>query len=135
MKKGFTFTLVEILIVFIVLGILTAIAIPNYHKWKMKEKAKKDIISLYSLLQSLREKAFTTKQSYTININNNTIQVNNTTYSFYCSFNATQSSFKITSRGTFSTGTTIKCNKCYEFNLPYNCIVITNYNLRISKCN
>jgi len=121
-------------VVIVIFGVLAAIAIPSYNDWRNRENAKKDINVLYSLLQSLREKAFVTKQDYTVEINGSTVKVGNVTYNFHSSFNATNPTFKITSRGTFSRGTTIKCNECYRFQLPYNCIVITNYNLRVSKC-
>jgi len=135
-RKGFS--LIELIIAIVILVILLVIAVPKFQAWKKKEEAKRDIQALYSIIQNTRNKAFITKDKFTIVVNGTEVKINsNDVYELNTPFYSKSGKpvvIHITSRGTFGKPTSIKCFDCDNLKLPYNCIVITRYNLRISKC-
>lgn len=73
------FTLIELLIVIVVIGILAAIAIPNYRDFVVRSNRSDAIIAL-SELANLEEKFFSNQLRYTTTIallNYSTISANN----------------------------------------------------------
>ncbi|SMO64506.1 prepilin-type N-terminal cleavage/methylation domain-containing protein [Balnearium lithotrophicum] len=138
MKRGFT--LIELVITIVILSVLLSFAIPKFQKWKRKEEVKRDINYLYSVLQKTRNKAFLTKEDYTVIVNGTNVTIKNSqTLSIkldtpFYSKRGKPVVLKVTSRGTFSKKTSIKCFNCNNLNLPYNCIVVNYYNLRMTRC-
>jgi len=135
-RRGFS--LIELIIAIIILAILLTIAVPKFKTWKRKEEVKQDIQTLYSIIQSSRNKAFLTKKNFTMTVNGTEVQINGKkVYKLNTPFYSERGEpviIHITARGTFGNQTSIKCFDCDNLNLPYDCIKVTWYNLRISRC-
>ncbi len=66
MKKGFT--LIELMIVIVIIGILTAIAIPNFYKLIYKAKAASVIANMHTTQVTVETEAIDNNQKYFPNI-------------------------------------------------------------------
>jgi len=135
-KRGTS--IVEVLVVTVIVALLLGIGVPKFHKWQVKEKVKGDVSFIYTLLQTLRNRAFTRKVSYAITINGTAIRVEgaeNATYTLNLPFEISNKlGFSISPKGVFSKQATIKCCEPICRQTAYNCVVANFYNLRIDKC-
>jgi prepilin-type N-terminal cleavage/methylation domain-containing protein len=66
MKKKSGFTLLELIIVIVILGILTAIGVPNYLSWLPKYRLKSAARDLYSNMQLAKMTAVKSNQDCTV---------------------------------------------------------------------
>ena len=135
MRRGIS--VAEILVAIVIMALLLGIGIPEFQKWQAKEKVKEDVNCIYTVLQTLRNRAFTRKVNYTVTINGTAIRIKgaeNATYMLNFPFNSSHESIFISSKGTFNKQTTIKCCKPVCRQTTYNCVVVNFHNLRIDKC-
>ena len=80
-NKGFT--LLEILVVVLIIGILAAIALPKYQKAVKKSRAVEAVMNLKSLFKA-QEMFRLTNGTYTNNLNNLDIKLNSKYYTYSC---------------------------------------------------
>ena len=66
LKKGFT--LIELMIVVIIIGILTAIAIPNFYKLVYKAKSASVIANMHTTQVTVETEAISNNQEYFPNV-------------------------------------------------------------------
>lgn len=66
MRKKNGFTLIELMVVIAIIGILTAIVVPNYIRYRNNQQVLKAARSVYSALQSAKETAI--RDSVAINV-------------------------------------------------------------------
>ena len=74
MRKEFGFTILELIIVIVILGILTAIGVPNYLSWLPRYRLKSAARDLYSNLQLARLGAIRSNADWAIVFNRATGQ-------------------------------------------------------------
>ena len=72
-KKGFS--LVELIVVIVIISFLASIAIPMYSKWVKRQGIVEDTKKIFSELNYLKLKAFTTKNEYSLCWNSNPFDV------------------------------------------------------------
>lgn len=150
MKQGFT--IIEIIVVIVILAILAGFAIPSYKKWINKQRAEKDIHSLYSLLTLARTKAFTEKKCCVVEVRSNkAILYCTNTIVAQCDKNIATDQTKITEIN-FDTTITLEStdpyiafdstgftrnNKTVKSNNPYlnnNCVKVHILRIQIAHC-
>ncbi|WP_022670307.1 prepilin-type N-terminal cleavage/methylation domain-containing protein [Hippea alviniae] len=72
-NKGFS--LIELIVVIVIISILLSIAVPMYSSWVKRQGIAKDTKKIFSELNYLRLKAFTTKDEYSLCWENNPFKV------------------------------------------------------------
>lgn len=77
------FTLIELLVVVLIIGILSAIALPQYKKAVLKTRATEAIINLKNLKQA-QERYYLANGEYTTDLSKLDIEVKNGFYYYTC---------------------------------------------------
>ena len=81
--KNQAFTLIELLVVVLIIGILAAIAVPQYQKAVKKSRAVEALLNLKSLIKA--QKVFhLANGSYTRNLDDLDIKLNSIYYTYNC---------------------------------------------------
>ncbi len=83
MKSNKGFTLIELLVVVLIIGILAAIAVPQYQKAVKKSRATEAIMNLKSIMQA-QEIYYLANDTYTTNLNNLDIKLGSDNYIYTC---------------------------------------------------
>ena len=71
-RKIAGFTLIEVLVALVIMGVMLAIAIPAYTDWQMERQLTSDTKKVLSFVQERRSIAFTTKQPIQIIVDGTT---------------------------------------------------------------
>ena len=138
------FTLLEVIIIVVIVGLLTVIAIPRLQTWREKYSVKSETRTIYSLLEKYRNYAFTRKSDIEVEVNRNQIEVKNPStndtleelelkHSVLNSSNSSSFSIKVSKRGTFYPNTSIRIAS--NVNATPNCLTITINSLRLGSWN
>jgi prepilin-type N-terminal cleavage/methylation domain-containing protein len=143
-KKGFT--LIEVIMVTVLIGIMVAIAVPFYSRWKIKYSIENDVKIILSFLQENRAKAFAEKTSYTVQFpgsvgTSDTLQllegaVVKDTLKLKNKFKFVGSApYKIiiTKRGVFDGKNIYALN--FDYNPEYSCITVSKLRVRLGVWN
>ena len=83
MKNKKAFTLIELLVVVLIIGILAAIAVPQYQKAVKKSRAVEAISNLRALMNA-QEIFHLANGTYTTNLDNLDIKLDSSTYTYFC---------------------------------------------------
>ncbi len=140
------FTLIEILVLIVILGIVFSLAIPSFTNWMAKYKIEEDTKKVYGFLQEARVKAFSEKIKLNVNVNNNQVCLQCDSSDSDCvssygsgsikcielNFNFDGNTVNISRRGTFSGGPIFypSANEA-----QYDCVRVSDIRVKMEKCN
>ena len=85
MQKAFT--LIELLVVVLIIGILAAVALPQYQKAVKKARATEAIINLKSLIEG-QQRYYLSNGTYTTDLSELDIELKEGFYQYHCSYNS-----------------------------------------------
>ena len=145
--KNEAFTLVELIVVMVIIGILAGLAIPKYAKWKHKSDREKELRKVYSFIQLYRNKAYTEKMSFNVKLtggknfvirdaDNNTV-LSYTSNSIFTDNAKNQNfSININNRGILTVKSVfLDKDDTLNKSLSYNCIAISSIKVALGKTN
>ena len=130
-------TLIELLVAIAILGILLAIAVPNYSKWREKNSIENDVHKMYGLLSELRTKAFTEKTivNFTFNGSNDVLSATydngSASVNLQNKFQFDGTDVEIDTRGTYS-GSSIRPVAASTIS-QVDCISVNDTRIAIGK--
>lgn len=140
MKKAFTLT--ELVITIVIVGILTAVAIQRYSAWKTKYSIESDTKKLLSFIQETRTKAFYEKHEMDIELQGNkaiakdastnaTIGEISLSHPFRIKSQVPKRKFSISTRGLLPNLTLY----CGNSQAAYDCLVLSTNTIKLGKWN
>ncbi len=121
------FSLVELLVAVAILGILLAIAIPPFNRWRIKASIESDTKSVYALIQKARTIAFSRKIDLTVQAGPGTVCIYSASGVLGCMdlSNPFSGSIGISRRGYFSQTGSIAYAGNADVEVNYNCVVVS----------
>ncbi len=128
-------SLIELLVVMVVLGILMALAIPAFDRWRLKISIENDARSIYALIQKARTLAFARKIDLTVQTNSANACIYEGTNQLECIAltNPFSGSITVTRRGYFSTTGSIRYVGNANVYVNYDCVVVSVNRVRLGK--
>ena len=130
-------TLVELLVVLVILGILLALAVPAFDRWKTKASIESDTKIIYALIQKARAIAFTRKVDIRVQANSTSVCIYEGTNQLECLTlaNPFSGSVTISRRGYFSVTGSIRYVGDANVDVNYNCVVVSVNRARLGEWN
>jgi len=131
-RKDRGFTLIELVIVIMIVGILVSIAMSNYSTVARRNRIYSDLNKISSFLQNKRLQAFSQKQTVTLTLGGNTLTSAPGGGSVVVENSFTGGPFTVNSRGLFSVGGNFHLTGS-DYGASYSCVVVSASRVRMGN--